>query len=125
MRASVARLRSSLDMAKKTASQLATSADSGGGGGGRAIDSESFVLDEQDADGDKDVMAEDGIQVRSSCSRRLLKREGPMSMIVCWRRRHAHLLQRRFGSLVVTRDSSIANGRLLGERGCCCEVTPV
>lgn len=48
IKASVARLRSSLDMAKKTANQLVTSADNGGEGGDDEIEVVSLEFDEHD-----------------------------------------------------------------------------
>jgi len=103
MSASVARLRSSLDIAKNSDSQLRTSADSGVQG---EDDKESIVLEEQDStDGDGVAMAGDKTNSKSSCSRKLL-------------------LQTRFGSFVVISDSSIVSDRFPGER-ICCDITPV
>jgi hypothetical protein len=80
--ASVARLRSSFDIAKKTDSQLITSADRGGDGGDDGIDRESMEFEE-----DKGVcILVDEINFRSVCSRRLLKRkkrEHFLILLVC------------------------------------------
>lgn len=68
IKASVARLRSSLDMPKKTANQLVTSADNGGDGGDDEIERVSFELDEHDDRGVFNVSDE-------ISSRRLLKKK--------------------------------------------------
>jgi hypothetical protein len=59
-----------LDIAKKTESQLITSADNGGDGGDDGIDRESMEFDEQEDRGVCKLV--DGIKFRSICSRRLL-----------------------------------------------------
>jgi len=61
IRASVARLRSSVDMAKKVASQLTTSAESGGDGD----DDIESVMCEDDDDGEVTM----AVDLESDCSR--------------------------------------------------------
>lgn len=61
-------------MVKKNATQLATSADRGGEGGEDRVS--IIVQEEEDGDdGDGVIMAEEDNDFKSSCSRKLLKKD--------------------------------------------------